>query len=277
MPILKESDQQLGMLLKRMRLKRNLSQEEVARASDIAHNYYGEIERSRRDPGRETLLGIAQRGLKLSLSETNLVLMAGGFAPLPQVLTSNEMARLYKIVEAFLQKISPYPSLLVSRLGAILKWNSTLPLVFGTPLELISGRQRNLLRLTFDPAQTWRESFIGWESFARYQIALFQRNTLGMPPDTDYDLLLTELHRLPDFTRLWDETSPEMTDVYLGQEWLLRIALPIPIENRLIRCRVMLTYFEQYSQLFAMTFLPLDPLGEEIFANLGQAANPTVN
>jgi transcriptional regulator with XRE-family HTH domain len=264
-------EQQLGTLLKRLRLKKNLSQEEVARSSDIAHNYYGEIERSRREPGRETLTCIAQRGLKLSLSETNLVLVAGGFAPLPLVLTSTEMARLYKIVESYLQKMSPYPAILFSSMGSILKWNSTVPLAFGTPLERIPARQRNLLRLLFDTTFPWRESIVGWENFARYQIALFQRNTLGMPAEAEYQNLLEELKLLPDFLRLWHETSPEMTDNFLAQEWVIRISLPLPIENRLIRCRLMLTYFDQYSQLYAQTFLPIDSRGEEIFANLGQA------
>jgi transcriptional regulator with XRE-family HTH domain len=264
-------EQQLGTLLKRLRLKKNLSQEEVARNSDIAHNYYGEIERNRREPGRDTLTCIAQRGLKLNLNETNVILVAGGFAPLPLVLTSTEMARLYKIVESYLQKMSPYPTVLSSRLGNILKWNGTVPLAFGTPLERIPARQRNLLRLIFDATLPWREGIVGWENFARYQIALFQRNTLGMPAEVEYQNLMEELSLLPDFLRLWNETSPEMTDTFMAVEWVIRIALPLPIENRLIRCRLMLTYFDQYAQLYAQTFLPIDQLGEDIFANLGQA------
>ena len=267
----KEPNQQLGALLKRLRLKQNKSQEEVARASDIAHNYYGEIERGRREPGRETLLGIAQRGLGLGLSETNLVLTAAGFAPLPQVLTSTEIARLYKIVEAFLNKMWPYPALLASQSWGILKWNSTLPLVFDTPLDRIPGRQRNFLRLIFDPALPWRDSFVGWETFARYVIALFKRSMLGAPQEAEYQNLLAELAKLPDFSRLWDETHPDMADHYLAHEWPLRLNLPLPVETRLIRCRLVLNYFDQYSQLFALTFFPADPATEEVFASLGQS------
>ncbi len=263
-------DNRLGLLLKQLRLKRNRSQEEVARASDIAHNYYGEIERNRRDPGRETLLSIAQRGLGLNLNETNLVLLAGGYAPLPQVLTSVEMARLFKLVEAYLQKMLPYPALVVGQMGHILKWNSAFPLVFGVALEKIPSRKRNLLRLTFDPDYAWRDCFVGWEAFARYQVALFQRTTLGLPPDDDQRQLLEDLHRLPGFEKLWQETTPELVDTFLAQEWPLR--LPLPFENRLLHCRTMLTYFDQYARLFALSFFPADPASEELFKQLERVA-----
>lgn len=261
----REMGAQLGLLLRQLRQNQNKSQEEVAHASDIAHNYYGEIERGRREPARDTLLSIARHGLNLPVNQLNLLLLAGGFAPLPQQLTSTEMARLYKIVEGYLNKMSPYPSVLVNQFWNVLKWNNTLPVAFGLPLERISGQQRNWLRLLFDPARPLRRSFLEWEDFARYQLALFQRSALGLSSEPEYRLLTAELFKLPDFERLWTETHPGHAEQYLGQVWQLKLALPPPLGGPPVRCRLVQTSFDQYSQLFALTFFPLDRASEEIF------------
>jgi transcriptional regulator with XRE-family HTH domain len=266
----REAGAQLGLLLRQLRRKQNKSQEEVAHASDIAHNYYGEIERGRREPARDTLLSIARHGLNLPVNQLNLLLLAGGFAPLPQPLTSTEMARLYKIVEGYLNKMSPYPSVLVNQFWNVLKWNASLPVAFGLPLDRISGQQRNWLRLLFDPVRPLRQTFLEWEAFARYQLALFQRSSLGLSGEPEYRLLIAELLKLPDFERLWAETHPGQAEQYLGQAWLLKLAAPLPQGGRVVRCRLVQTSFDQYSQLFALTFFPLDEPAENIFQALGQ-------
>lgn len=241
---------QLGALLRRFRARNNKSQEDVARDCHIAHNYYGEIERGKREPGRATLLGIARQGLELNTAETNLVLLAAGYASLPQSLTSLEMSRLYRLVEAFLQKMQPYPALLAGQLWYILKWNAGLPPLVGAPLESIPARQRHLLRLVFDPALPWRASIADWHDFAGYMTALFQRATLNVPHDNDYESLLKELLRLPDFEMFWENSHPDMADGFLGREW--RFHLP----DAELTCRLAFTGFDQYSQLTALTFFP---------------------
>ncbi|HEX2913114.1 MAG TPA: helix-turn-helix domain-containing protein [Chloroflexia bacterium] len=261
---------QLGILLKRFRLREHKSQEEVARASDIAHNYYGEIERGKREPGRDTLLNIARKGLELNLAETNLALVAAGFAPLPQVLTSNEIARLYKIVEAYLNKMFPYPAVLVSQFWGIIKWNSAFPVMLGTPLERIPAKQRNLLRLIFDPALPWRSNLLDWNEYACYQLALFKHGTLGQTSEPEYQALLADLVRLPGFSALWEETHPDMADISLGREWPIRLPLPLPLEGKVINCRLVLTRFDHFSQLSVQTYFPADHFTEEVFALVGQ-------
>lgn len=267
----KENSAQLAALLRKFRQHRCKSQEEVARASDIAHNYYGEIERGHREPGRVTLLHIAKRGLELSPTETNLLLATAGYAPLPQALSGQEMSRLYRVVEAYLNKMLPYPALLANQFWGILKWNSSLPGLLGLPLERLPLRQRNLLRLVFDPALPCRELFPNWEEFAAYQLALFQRETPGLTHEPEYQMLWEELEKLPDFGRLWNEILPGLTDHYLGREWMLRPSIPLPVAHDIVRCRIILTRFDQVSQLFALTFFPADRISEEFFEFLSKS------
>lgn len=260
----KDSFSQLGPLLRQLRQLRSKSQEEVARASDIAHNYYGEIERGKREPARDTLLNIARQGLNLTVNQTNLLLRAGGYAPLPQLLSSSEMARLYKIVEAYLNKMAPYPALVVNQFWNVLKWNSSLNSTFGLALERISGQQRNWLRLIYDLNSPLRGVFVEGEEFARYQLALFQRSTLGLQAEPEYQALVAGLLKLADFERAWNESYPGLADHFLGREWSASIASPPATGSQLFRFRLVQTSFDQYSNLFALTFFPSDPANEEI-------------
>ncbi|MBN9393321.1 MAG: helix-turn-helix domain-containing protein [Chloroflexi bacterium] len=261
-----ESISQLGPLLRQLRQLRSKSQEEVARASDIAHNYYGEIERGKREPARATLLNIARHGLNLTVNQTNLLLRAAGFAPLPQVLSSSEMARLYKIVEAYLNKMAPYPALVVNQFWNVLKWNNQLNSAFGLSLERISAPQRNWLRLLYDGNGPLRNAFVEWDEFSRYQLALFQRSTLGLQSEPEYQALFYNLQKEAGFERAWQESYPGQADLFMGREWAIRV--PGALDGGIFRCRLVQTSFDQYSQLLALTFFPVDPATEEILSLL---------
>ncbi|MEI7555541.1 helix-turn-helix domain-containing protein [Candidatus Chlorohelix sp.] len=258
----------LAKLLRQLRFRQNRSQEEVARASDIAHNYYGEIERGNRSPSRDTLLNIARKGLELSNNEINLLLIAAGFAPIPQSLTSNEMARLYKVVEAYLNKMLPYPALLVNQVWNIVKWNRAITSAFGTPLESIPARRRNLLRLLFDPMHNFKERFVDWETFSRVQVAHFQRNTIGFELDNDYANLISDMRLLPQFSRMWEEAHPDLCERYLGYEWTMLAGMGSIQNAESIKIRLVVTRFEQYNTLQAISFFPADPNSEQFFSRV---------
>jgi len=58
----------LGRRIRKLRMKRKLSQEALALASNLHRNVPGLLERGRQDPSLTTLVKIA-RGLKVSLSK----------------------------------------------------------------------------------------------------------------------------------------------------------------------------------------------------------------
>lgn len=180
----------LPSLLKAWRQLRRLPQLELALAAGVSQRHLSFVESGRARPSRALLLDLAQ-ALDLPLRERNLLLHAGGFAPVfeHRTLSDDDMASVRRALELTLKHHEPYPAIVLDR-----QWNTLLRnqaaerlmAVLGPPDEVWqrvdpSGRQ-NVLRLSFHP-QGLRPLVRNWEQVAPHMLERLQREMVAAPMD----------------------------------------------------------------------------------------------
>jgi transcriptional regulator with XRE-family HTH domain len=193
-----QADASLPALLKAWRQLRRLSQLELALAAGVSQRHLSFVESGRAKPSRELLLELAQT-LDLPLRECNLLLHAGGFAPVfeQRSLSDADMASVRRALELTLLHHEPYPAIVLDR-----QWNSLLRNraaerligMLGEPGEVWrrvdpSGH-KNVLRLSFH-AQGLRPLVRNWEQVAPHMLERLQREIVAAPMDE----ALHTLHR----------------------------------------------------------------------------------
>src|SRR5688500_9498232 len=111
-----------GLLLREWRLRRRLSQFDLALSSAVSARHLSFVETGRSKPSRELVLHLAER-LEVPWRERNRLLLAAGYAPAfgERPLESEEMAPVRDALQRFLTAHEPYPALVVDR-----RWNLVL-------------------------------------------------------------------------------------------------------------------------------------------------------
>lgn len=185
-----QADASLPALLKAWRQLRRLSQLELALAAGVSQRHLSFVESGRARASRELLLTLAET-LDLPLRECNLLLHAGGFAPVfeQRSLSDDDMASVRRALELTLLHHEPYPALVLDR-----QWNSLLRNraaerligMLGEPAEVWQrvdpSGHKNVLRLSFHP-QGLRPLVRNWEQVAPHMLERLQREIVAAPMD----------------------------------------------------------------------------------------------
>jgi transcriptional regulator with XRE-family HTH domain len=141
-----------GPLIRQWRLRRSLSQLELASRSAVSGRHLSFIETGRARPSREMILHLAQR-LDVPLRERNRLLLAAGYAPTfgEHALDEPGMSPVRDALERFLRAHEPYPAVVVDRHWNIVAMNSGVALLTeGVAPELLEP-PANALRATLHP------------------------------------------------------------------------------------------------------------------------------
>src|SRR5260370_20604261 len=103
-----------GILLRRWRAVRHLSQLDLALDADISTRHLSCIETGRAQPSRDMVLRLAET-LQVPLRERNALLLAAGYAPLYRQtnLDTPEAEAERRAVELLMAQLEPYPVLVV--------------------------------------------------------------------------------------------------------------------------------------------------------------------
>src|SRR5215467_14070990 len=111
-----------GVLLRRWRAVRHLSQLDLALDAEISTRHLSCVETGRAQPSREMVLRLAE-ALQVPLRERNALLLAAGYAPLyPHTsLDTEETSAARQAVELLMEQLEPYPVLIVDRYWNTLK------------------------------------------------------------------------------------------------------------------------------------------------------------
>lgn len=195
-----QADASLPALLKGWRQLRRLSQLELALAAGVSQRHLSFVESGRARPSRELLLVLAET-LDLPLRERNLLLHAGGFAPVfeQRGLSDDDMASVRRALELTLLHHEPYPAIVLDR-----QWNSLLRnraaerliALLGEPGEVWQrvdpGGHKNVLRLSFHP-QGLRPLVRNWDQVAPHMLERLQREIVAAPMDQALHALHQEL------------------------------------------------------------------------------------
>lgn len=198
-----QADASLPALLKAWRQLRRLSQLELALAAGVSQRHLSFVESGRAKPSRELLLDLAET-LDLPLRECNLLLHAGGFAPVfeQRSLSDDDMASVRRALELTLLHHEPYPAIVLDR-----QWNSLLRNRAAERLIGMLGDgnevwqrvdpsgQKNVLRLSFHP-QGLRPLVRNWDQVAPHMLDRLQREIVAAPMDEALHTLHQDLLRM---------------------------------------------------------------------------------
>jgi transcriptional regulator with XRE-family HTH domain len=114
-----------GVLLRRWRAVRHLSQLDLALDADISTRHLSCVETGRAQPSREMVLRLAET-LQVPLRERNALLLAAGYAPLYRhtALDAPEAEAARNAVELLMARLEPCPVLIVDRYWNMLRTNA---------------------------------------------------------------------------------------------------------------------------------------------------------
>jgi transcriptional regulator with XRE-family HTH domain len=189
-----------GALLREWRLRRRLSQLDVAMRSAVSARHLSFIENGRSRPSREMVLHLAQR-LDVPLRERNRLLLAAGYAPgfSEHSLDERELAPVREALDRLLCAHEPYPALVVDRRWNIVAANRGVDFVVrGVKPELLAP-PANALRVALHPeGLAPRIVNLGeWSA----QLLERVRRELDVAPDAELDALYEELAAYPGVSR----------------------------------------------------------------------------
>jgi len=142
----------VGDHLREWRIRRRMSQMDLALEAEISTRHLSFLETGRAQPSREMVLHLADQ-LEVPLRERNVILVAAGFAPVfaERRLDDPQLAAARRAVDVILKAHEPYPALVVD-----LRWNlvaanaAVAPLMAGVDPELLA-EPVNVVRLSLHP------------------------------------------------------------------------------------------------------------------------------
>ena len=142
----------LGEQLREWRVRRRMSQMDLALDSEISTRHLSFIETGRSKPSAAMLQRIADC-LEVPHRARNALLLAGGYAPDYQErpLDSAEMAAMKAIVEHVLKGHEPYPALAVDRHWNMVAANAAVALLMQLAAPELFEPPVNVLRVAMHP------------------------------------------------------------------------------------------------------------------------------
>ena len=195
-----------GELLRHWRMRRRLSQLDLAVDAEISTRHLSFIETGRAQPSRDMVLLLA-RALDVPLRDRNDLLTAAGYAPVYREsgLDAPAVAQARHALEFILRQQEPYPALILDRHWNVLKVNEAsarFQTHFLEPAEVATLGTPNAMRLMFHQ-RALRPWIVNWEPTAASMIQWLHRDVVsgfgGAPSKT----LLDELLAYPDVPRHW--------------------------------------------------------------------------
>lgn len=141
-----------GEHLRAWRLRRRMSQLDLAGEADISTRHLSFVETGRSVPSREMVLRLAER-LDVPLRERNALLVAAGYAPMyrERPLDDPALAAAREAVQLILKSHEPYPALAVDRHWHLLAHNAVVPRLLAGADPALLQPPVNVLRLSLHP------------------------------------------------------------------------------------------------------------------------------
>jgi len=254
-----------GEHLRAWRLRRRMSQLDLAGEADISTRHLSFVETGRSVPSREMVLRLAER-LEVPLRERNALLVAAGYAPMyrERPLDDPALAAAREAVQLILKSHEPYPALAVDRHWNLLAHNALVPhLLAGVAASLVQPPV-NVLRLSLHPEGLAPHI----ANIGQWRHHLFERlrQQIQATGDTQLQALEQELRTYPmppdgDATRLEGEV--------LGIVVPLRFRTPSGVLNLISTTTIFGSPVDVTLQELALeTFFPADAFTGEVLRQL---------
>ena len=183
-----------GVLLRRWRQNRRMTQEDLALTADSSTRHLSCLETGRSQPSREMILRLAEH-LEVPLRDRNTLLLAAGYAPAFQERSLAELESARQAIDQILQAHKPYPAFALDRHWNVALSNSALPQLYeGCSADLLR-QPINAVRLVLHPSGMGPRiiNFIEWRA---HTISVL-RQQIDTRPDPVTEALLAEVMTYP--------------------------------------------------------------------------------
>jgi transcriptional regulator with XRE-family HTH domain len=195
-----------GELLRHWRMRRRMSQLDLAVDAEISTRHLSFIETGRAQPSREMVLLLA-RALDVPLRDRNDLLTAAGYAPVYREsgLDAPAMAQARHALAFILRQQEPYPALVLDRHWNVIEVNQAsarFQAHFLEPAEAATLGAPNAMRLMFHH-RALRPWIVNWEPTAASMIQWLHRDVVSGFGGVPSKALLDELLAYPDVPRHW--------------------------------------------------------------------------
>lgn len=144
--------QSFGEQLRGWRLRRRLSQLDLALDAEVSQRHLSFLESGRSTPSRDMILRLAER-ISIPPRERNALLVAAGFAPHYQerALDDTTLTAARAAVETILAAHAPYPALAVDRHWTLVVANEPARRLMADVHPALVAAPANVLRISLHP------------------------------------------------------------------------------------------------------------------------------
>ncbi|MGW2339045.1 helix-turn-helix domain-containing protein [Streptomyces sp. NPDC001661] len=259
---------ELGEALRGWRIRRRISQLELAARAGTTQRHVSFIESGRSVPGRAMVVRLAE-AMKVPLRERNVLLLAAGYAPAyPETgFTDAHLGAVRKALERVMEAHHPYPAVIIDRGADLVTANGAFHALIGGVDAALLEAPMNVARVLLHPRGLAPriENLDEWA----WHVVDALRDEAARNPHRRTDRLLTELEALlPVRPR---RTGPD----HLG------FAVPLRLRSRAGELRLLstLTHFGTavdvtLAELRLEAFLPLDEETADRLSELAPRARP---
>jgi transcriptional regulator with XRE-family HTH domain len=203
-------------LLREWRLKRRLSQLDLALTSGVSQRHVSFLESGRANPSRTMVLQLSET-LDVPLRDRNAWLTAAGFAPVfrTRALDDPQMTQVMGAVRMMLTSHEPFPAVALDRAWNVRMANAPferLGALLGDDLwDRVGGDQPNLMRLFFHPNGI-RPFITNWGSVGplMWRRALREADAAG---GQEMKAVLDDLAPVQDADLLWSPADTALAPV----------------------------------------------------------------
>src|SRR5215510_12439970 len=142
----------VGSHLREWRLRRRMSQLDLASEAEISTRHLSFVESGRAQPSRDMVLNLAER-LEIPLRDRNVLLVSAGFAPIfpERRLEDPALAAARRAVDLVLAGHEPYPALAVDRHWQLMAANGAVGRLMAGAAPKLLTPPINVLRLSLHP------------------------------------------------------------------------------------------------------------------------------
>ena len=188
--------QPVGNLLRDWRIRRRMSQLELASEAEISTRHLSFLETGRSQPSRDMLLKLAEQ-LGIPLRERNVLLTAAGFAPVfaERRLDDPALESARKAISLVLTGHEPFPALAIDRHWTLVDANAGVARLMAGADEGLLRPPINVLRLSLHP-KGLASRIVNFAEWRAHLLARLHRQ-IGLTADPVLADLLRELSAYP--------------------------------------------------------------------------------
>ncbi|MGW2654781.1 helix-turn-helix domain-containing protein [Streptomyces sp. NPDC001478] len=255
----------LAGALRQWRVRRRVSQLELAVRAGTTQRHVSFIESVRSVPGRAMIIRLAE-SLEVPIRERNDLLLTAGFAPVyPQTpLDDPRLAPIRTALEQILRGHLPYPAVAVDRYGDLVSANAAFDALTAGAAPHLLAPPVNVPRVLLHP-QGLAPRIVNLDTWAWHVIDHVRAESVRNPDE--------RLRRLADELTELVPPRPRAAPHHLGFAVPLRLRTPDPADTRELTLVTTLTHFGTatdvtVAELRLEAFLPADEATAALLAGL---------